>query len=119
MQDETLFNGKKKKSFLSDNRVSVKVGDAFTYKQGRHALLEGAGNSIRAMKETVDIETSQYAKDQDDVDDSPQTKNMDVIASYYSCKNVIGTPTYPYTPTGISEMLAIMETGKIPASPEE
>jgi len=118
MQDETLGNGKRKKRNLSDNKISMKIGDTLTYEHGRCDLL-GYGGSALFMKETVDLDTSQCAKVRVDSDDQPRDKVTDAIASYYPCKNITGKPTYDCYPSGISGMLDILSTGKLPANLED
>ena len=118
MQDETLCNEKRKKRNLSDNKISMKIGDALAYEYGRYDLL-GYGGSVLVMKETVDLDVSQYVKVRSDFNNQHRDKATDAIASYHPRKNITGKPTYDCYPSGLSELLDTLATGKFPANLED
>ena len=119
MLEEDQHEGKKMKSHLSDSSISVKVGDAFSYKKDRPVLMEGAGVSVRMMKETVDIEAPWYVQKSVASSEFKQGKPTDAIAAYYPCKRVTGSRTPPAMLYGFSEVLNAVSTGKLHTGQED
>lgn len=111
MNEISIGEVKRKKRHLSDNSVSVKVGDALSYGSMHAVLLAGGGNAFIHAKDTVDHTSERYDKTFEP-GTVQQSKAVDVHGQYYH-KKVRMDAMVEVMPVGVAEAMDILSSGKI------
>ncbi len=111
MNEISIGEIKRMKKHLSDNSVSVKVGDALSYGNMQAVLLPGGGNAFIHAKDTVDHTSERYSKTCEP-NTVKQSKLVDVHGQCYRKKVRMDAMTQ-VLPMGFTEAMDILSSGKI------
>ena len=112
MNEISIGEIKRKKKYLSDNSVSVKVGDALSYNSMQAVLLPGGGNAFVHAKDTVDHVPERFDRKTCEPDTVQQSKLVDVHGQHYHKKVRMDAVTQ-VLPMGFTEAMDILSSGKI------